>query len=185
MGFTDIVQHGHRRAGLAVAGLALPGLLMAATASPVAATARASTAARVAAATTQAGKPVPAKPHGLRHHALPRPMLTLTGISVRGSFIEADLSVSNHAAYPDFLFAPAPGLPPCGLNTHASRTWVDIYDGQTSQYIYGFCGLTRAQDLTSLWFARPVTTGLPHSVHIRLVDRMTDAWSQSNTVNIP
>ncbi|MGA2824595.1 MAG: hypothetical protein ABSF03_00575 [Streptosporangiaceae bacterium] len=88
MGFTHVLLHGHRRAGLAVAALALPGLLMAsaasATASPVAATAVAGTA-RMTAATTQAGKPttvqpssspgartgaaIPAKPRGLRENA--------------------------------------------------------------------------------------------------------------------
>src|SRR5712691_10892436 len=86
MRFTDVLMHGHRRAGLAMAALVLPGLLVAsaatAAASPVAATA----AARVAAAATHAGKPVPvrppsspgagtgtlipAKPHGLRENSL-------------------------------------------------------------------------------------------------------------------
>src|SRR5712691_2515059 len=77
MRFTDVLMHGHRRAGLAMAALVLPGLLVAsaatAAASPVAASpvaaspvavspVAATAAARVAAAATHAGKPVPVRP---------------------------------------------------------------------------------------------------------------------------
>lgn len=119
---------------------------------------------------------------------LPQPVLTLTGLSLRNTggttFIEADLSVTNYASYPDELFAAAPDLPPCGLNTNSSRTWVDIYNAQNNQYLYGFCGLRQAKDLTGLWFARSVTTGLPSSVYVKLDDRRTGITYQSNTVTI-
>src|ERR1039457_2240176 len=66
MRLTDVVMHGYRRAGLAVAAPALPGLLAAsavtAAASPVSVTAAASAATRVATAVTPAGKPVPVRP---------------------------------------------------------------------------------------------------------------------------
>lgn len=119
---------------------------------------------------------------------LPQPTLAVTGISVRASggttYIEADLSVTNYASFPDELFAQAPDLPACGLNTSASRTWVDIYNGQNNQRIYGFCALGKAKDMTGLWFAVPVTTGLPSSVYVRLDDRRTGTTYQSNTVAI-
>lgn len=117
-----------------------------------------------------------------------QPVLALTGLSLRSSggitLIEVDLSVTNYAAFPDSLFAPAPDLPPCGLNTNSSRTWVNIYNAQTNQAVYGFCALTQAKSLTGLWFARPVTVGLPASVYVRLDDRRTGTSYQSNIVNI-
>jgi len=120
--------------------------------------------------------------------ALPRPALALTGISLRtvsgNTLIEASLSVSNYARYPDSLFAPAPELPPCGSNTNASRTWVDIYNARTSRRIYGFCALTRAKDLTRLWFSASVNAGLPSSVYVQLNDRKTGQVGRSNNVSI-
>lgn len=66
MGFTDVVLHSYRRAGLAVTALALPGLLMTATAtastSPAARTTAASTTALTTAATPHTAKPAPARP---------------------------------------------------------------------------------------------------------------------------
>src|SRR5262245_14279309 len=70
---------------------------------------------------------------------LPTPQLVLTGtedyIDAFGTpFTRYNLCVNNWSAFPAELFKAAPDLPPCGLNTNASRTWVEIFgDGQ---YIY-------------------------------------------------
>src|SRR5688500_3314562 len=68
------------------------------------------------------------------------------------SFMRYRYLVENFAAYPNELFAAAPTLPPCGANTRASRTWVDIFD-QTGKRLYGFCALGTNTDLGKLWFA--------------------------------
>ncbi len=70
------------------------------------------------------------------------------------------------------MFAPAPDLPPCGLNANSSRSWLDIYDGTNGQRIYGFCALPTAKELAnSTWFGIPVGTPPPGSVYVKLLDR--------------
>ena len=109
------------------------------------------------------------------HPGLPAPQVQITGTE---DFIGGDgnpytryrFSVTNRAAYPDALFAPAPDLPPCGLNANASRTWVDIEDGDGNR-IYGFCALSSAENLDSLWFARPRGESPPECVSVTLRDR--------------
>src|SRR5688572_4088084 len=64
--------------------------------------------------------------------AIPNPVLALSSrevYSVKGKqFTRYKFFVENFAEFPAELFAAAPGLPPCGTNTKASRTWVDVYD---------------------------------------------------------
>ena len=38
------------------------------------------------------------------------------------------------------LFVPSPGLPPCGRNANASRTWLNIYDDRGVR-LYGWCAI--------------------------------------------
>ena len=68
------------------------------------------------------------------------------------AFTRYNLSVTNRASYPDSMFADAPDLPACGLNTDSARTWVDIQDGD-GNYLYGFCDLDGADSMGNLWFA--------------------------------
>src|SRR5205809_6348829 len=81
---------------------------------------------------------------------LPNPVLYLMGtepFSTSGKqFIRYKYDVFNKANYPAAMFAAAPALPPCGNNTKASRTWVDIYD-QSGTRLYGFCALGKPDDL--------------------------------------
>ncbi len=115
--------------------------------------------------------------------APPKPKLIVTGTEdyeVRGNeFTRYNLEVTNYSFYSDELFEPAPDLPPCGLNTNASRTWVEIYSDQGSR-LYGFCALTSAEDLTRLWFARPRDTVPPKHVYIVLNDRRSRLMLTSN-----
>src|SRR5207253_1196750 len=74
-------------------------------------------------------------------------------------------------------------LPPCGLNSDASRTWVFIYRGDGS-YIYGFCGLASAEELNRIWFGIPTGQSPPSQVFIRLIDRQCDITYTSNTIEL-
>ena len=88
-------------------------------------------------------------------------------------------AVMNYEAYPDDMFAPAPDLPPCGTNTRAARTWVDIYD-QGGKRLYGFCALGKAADLNKLWFALEENVIPPSWIYIELNDRKTNTKYKSN-----
>jgi len=98
-------------------------------------------------------------------------------------FIRYKLSVTNWNVYPPELFEAAPDLPPCGLNTESSRTWVDIYN-QDNVRIYGFCALATSEDLKGLWFAVKQGDTPPDSVYIVMTDRRCDLSYVSNKVSI-
>jgi hypothetical protein len=92
-----------------------------------------------------------------------------------------NLSVFNYQEYPDALFAAAPNLPPCGANTKASRTWVEIMD-QSGKRLHGFCALSKSSDLTKLWFALETSVLPPSWVYVVLNDRQTGKTYKSNLV---
>ncbi len=118
---------------------------------------------------------------------LPDPEVTLVGTEtyvVGGKkFVRYFLSVDNRYEYPDYLFLPAPSLPPCGLNPNASRTWVQIYD-QDAKYVYGFCALSAAENLGSLWFAVEAGKTPPDSVTVIFWDRWCKVKYTSDPVPI-
>lgn len=115
--------------------------------------------------------------------ALPDPVLVFTrqeSFQQGGkSFMRYNYAVTNSADYPAELFAPAPQLPPCGTNTKASRTWVDIYD-QRGKRLYGFCALAKPADLNQLWFALEADAVPPSWVYIEMTDRATNTKYRSN-----
>jgi hypothetical protein len=113
---------------------------------------------------------------------LPAPQLVLESTTVLGEMVEFQLDVPNYANFPDDLFEPAPDLAPCGLNTSASRTWIDVLDGN-GNYLYGFCSLGRASDLNNIWFATPVAQW-PAEAYIRLTDRRCNITYTSNRINL-
>ncbi|MEO7822682.1 MAG: hypothetical protein ABIS15_03665 [Gemmatimonadaceae bacterium] len=120
---------------------------------------------------------------------IPNPVLAFTGTEIYAvngvTFVRYNLAVTNYQSYPAEMFVASPDLPPCGLNTSASRTWVDIYNANNSR-IYGFCGLGSPSDLQSIWFAVALGTPPPSQVHIRLVDRATGVtYTSNNVVPIP
>ena len=57
----------------------------------------------------------------------PAPILYLTGAEAYSTggkdWIRHNYDVLNKDQYDPALFAAAPSLPPCGLNTNSSRTW--------------------------------------------------------------
>lgn len=87
--------------------------------------------------------------------------------------------VLNKADYPAELFAAAPALPPCGNNTKASRTWVDVYD-QRGKRLQGFCAFGKPSDLGLIWFALEEDVIPPSWVYIELTDRQTNTKYKSN-----
>lgn len=115
--------------------------------------------------------------------APPKPVLFLQRIEYVTTggkeFARYYFGVENSAAYPDAMFAPAPGLPPCGRNAKASRTWVDIY-AQDGRRLNGFCDLGKASDLNSIWFALEAGAVPPSWVYVELNDRAADTRYKSN-----
>lgn len=120
--------------------------------------------------------------------SFPEPDLVLdgssTGSTSGGDFIYYDLSVSNWTAFAPELFEPRPDLPPCGLNTSASRTWVEIFDASKGR-LYGFCALGSPSNLNDIWVAAPAGSDQPDGVYIELWDRALNIRVRSNTVAIP
>jgi hypothetical protein len=114
---------------------------------------------------------------------LPNPVLYLMGLvplQIGGKdFIRYNYDVMNKDAYPAEMFAPAPALPPCGVNKNSSRTWVDILDSRGKR-LYGFCALSNPNDLTGIWFALPADEVPPSWVYIELNDRQTNIKYKSN-----
>lgn len=92
------------------------------------------------------------------------------------------IPVVNWSSYSNEMFRPAPDLPPCGLNTSSSRTWVDIYDADTNKRIYGFCALGSSDGLQKIWFMPKTKKG---RVYIVLKDRACKKHYKSNTIAWP
>jgi len=117
------------------------------------------------------------------HSALPNPVLYFTGmehLTISGkNFVRYHFDVDNKGSYPTDLFAPSPNLPPCGTNTKASRTWVDLYE-QSGKRLYGFCALGKPADLSGIWFALPEDVVPPSWIYIELNDRQTNTKYKSN-----
>ena len=115
--------------------------------------------------------------------ALPNPVLYFMGaeyFTINGvNMVRYKFDVLNKDNYPADMFAASPNLPPCGVNTKASRTWVDIYD-QRGKRLYGFCALGKPGDLNGIWFALPADTVPPSYVYIEMNDRQTNTKYKSN-----
>jgi hypothetical protein len=113
----------------------------------------------------------------------PKPILYLMGSEPFSSggknYIRLYYDVLNKAEYPAEMFAAAPGLPPCGLNTNSSRTWVDFFDAGGKR-IYGFCALGKPENLGKIWIAYEEGTVPPSYVYIELNDRQTNTKYKSN-----
>jgi serine protease len=107
----------------------------------------------------------------------PNPILVFshkeTGTDGLGNTVDRYFfTVQNWFAYSGEMFAPRPDLPPCGLNTSASDTWVDFFRGDDSTRIFGFCALGQPNDLNLIWFGVVPAGGTPPpSVYITMTDR--------------
>ena len=114
---------------------------------------------------------------------LPNPILYFLGpeyVEISGKqMIRYRYDVENKNAYPDEHFAQSPDLPPCGQNTKAARTWVDLYDS-TGKRLQGFCALGKSADLSKIWFALEVDKVPPSYIYIEMNDRKTNTKYKSN-----
>ena len=115
--------------------------------------------------------------------ALPNPVLVFLGSeSVELGGKQATryyFDVDNKSVYPAEMFSQAPGLPPCGTNKKASRTWVELYD-LNGKRLNGFCALGKPDDLNKLWFSLDNESVPPSWIYIELVDRKTGTKYKSN-----
>ena len=122
--------------------------------------------------------------HGLAAApVLPNPVLDFRGtefVQMNGKqFTRYHFDVVNKEEYPNEMFAPSPDLPPCGANTKAARTWVDLYD-QKGKRLNGFCALGKSADLNNIWFALETDVIPPSYIYIELNDRKTNTKYKSN-----
>lgn len=120
--------------------------------------------------------------------SLPIPVLAFTGredsapTEGREPYVMCNLSITNWSDFSADFFQSSPDLPPCGRNTNASRTWVDILDAVNDARLYGFCALGSPNDLTHLWFATPPDK-VPARVYVQLQDRRANVVRKSNVVD--
>jgi hypothetical protein len=114
---------------------------------------------------------------------LPNPILYFLGqeyVEINGKQITRyNFDVLNKDLYPNDLFVASPDLPPCGANTKAARTWVDIYD-QSGKRLNGFCALGKSSDLGKIWFGLETSIVPPSWIYIELNDRKTNTKYKSN-----
>jgi hypothetical protein len=115
---------------------------------------------------------------------IPNPVLVFSTMETSGGVDRYIMNVTNSASYPQSMFDPAPDLPPCGLNTNSSQSWVEIFNGATNAYIYGFCALAAPANLNGIWFGVPTGTQAP-SVYIKITDRRSNTVYTSNTITFP
>jgi hypothetical protein len=117
------------------------------------------------------------------HPVIPNPVITFLGaeyLTVSGSQqTRYYFEVFNREDYPPDMFAASPKLPPCGANTNASRTWIDIFD-QSGKRLYGFCAIGKPDDLNKLWFGLPSDVVPPSWIYIEFTDRQTNTKYKSN-----
>jgi hypothetical protein len=114
---------------------------------------------------------------------LPNPVLYFLGaeyVEINGKQITRyRFDVLNKDQYPNDMFAASPALPPCGSNTKAARTWVDLYD-QNGKRLNGFCALGKSEDLNGIWFGLETDVIPPSYIYIELNDRKTNTKYKSN-----
>ncbi len=114
---------------------------------------------------------------------IPNPILYFTGsdgMQQGGkTFIRYHYDVFNKDEFPAEMFAAAPNLPPCGANTKASRTWVDLYD-EKGKRLYGFCALAKPADLSQIYFVLEQSVMPPSWIYIEMTDRKTNTKYKSN-----
>lgn len=114
---------------------------------------------------------------------LPNPILYFLGaeyVEISGKQITRyRFDVLNKEQYPDDMFAASPALPPCGANTKAARTWVDLYD-QNGKRLNGFCALGKSADLNGIYFGLETGVVPPSWIYIEMNDRKTNTKYKSN-----
>ena len=101
------------------------------------------------------------------------------GVAVRTYEVE----VANRDKFDNDLFVPSPALPACGQNANASRTWLNIYDGDGIR-LQGWCAINASGELAALKFNIPSADPQPRSLFIEFIDRFNRRIRRSKTVRI-
>ncbi len=104
--------------------------------------------------------------------------------TIRGkNFHRIHISIQNWNAYSDALFRASSGLPPCGKNINASRTWLEIFDNKGKR-LYGYCAFNTNKSLQNFSFAVPSSKPIPATCYVVLWDRKVNKKYTSNKINI-
>jgi len=118
---------------------------------------------------------------------LPKPKLGFVRVSEtvnNGVAVKMyEVEVENRDKFDNDLFVPSPALPPCGRNADASRTWLNIYDGDGTR-IYGWCAIKFSNELASLKFNIQSAKPQPKTVFIEFIDRSTHQIRRSQTIKL-
>ena len=114
----------------------------------------------------------------------PIPKVQYHGMTSDATFNRYWFGVTNRANFANPLFAASPALPPCGLNTSASRTWLTIFLGNGTR-VYGYCALSNNTQLARLQFFVKKTSPQPKSFFITMTDRKCKREVKSALVPIP
>ncbi|MDI1243572.1 MAG: hypothetical protein PSX80_16805 [bacterium] len=119
--------------------------------------------------------------------SLPKPKLKLVSVSDgtnNGYAVKVYvIEVVNRTDILDEFFIAAPVLPPCGNNTNAARTWINLYDDRSVR-IYGWCAIKSNSELASLGFMIRASDTQPKKIFIDLVDRFEGIILRSNKITI-
>ena len=94
-----------------------------------------------------------------------------------------EVGVENRDKFDNDLFVPSPRLPACGRNPYASRTWLNIYDGDGIR-LQGWCAINGNGELASLKFIIPSANPQPESLYIEFIDRLTRKIRRSKTIRL-
>lgn len=114
----------------------------------------------------------------------PNPRVKYLGKTIEPTLIRYTFEVHNRADYANALFVASPNLPPCGLNTSASRTWLKIFR-LNNAHLYGYCALSSNSQMAKLWFAVPKNEVQPTAFYITLTDRLCNRVAKSAPAVIP
>ncbi len=116
---------------------------------------------------------------------LPKPQVTVESRTWDNGFDHVELDVPNYSSFPDALFAPAPNLEACGLNTSSPRSWVNILRADDRSYVFGFCSFGQASDLNLLWYSWPLDQSPPAAIIVQIEDRQCNLTYESDPVTLP
>ena len=111
---------------------------------------------------------------------LPSPELIYIGKNVN----VFKLSIKNCGSYPFEIFVSSPDLPPCGQNTNASRTWLNIYNSETDELLYGYCGINSPCEASDIQCPVPQDYTPPFGLYVKYIDRKCEREYVSNTILI-
>jgi len=89
--------------------------------------------------------------------------------------------ILNPMDFPSELFYEAPDLPPCGTNTRASRSWVEIRNSEDMWVVASFCYFDTIEDLLRAGINLPCDV---EEVYFVIHDRLTGERHRSASISL-